>query len=148
MDFQDPSSKMSKSGAFPNGIIYLNDSDDAIMKKVKSAVTDSGQSVSLENPSAGLRNLAEVYAILSGKTVQAILEENSGKMYGHFKVAVAEQIIQTIRPIREKAESLLQERQELGKILREGATKARAVAQRTLSEVYNATGLIQEKELS
>lgn len=148
MDFQDPNSKMSKSGAFPNGIIFLNDSDDVIMKKVKSAVTDSGQSVSPENPSPGLKNLAEVLAILSGKTLKSVLEENSGKLYGHFKIQVAEQIIQTINPIRTKAEKLLGERGELNKVILEGAEKARKRADTTLSEVYDATGLIREKLLS
>jgi len=148
MDLQDPSSKMSKSGPFPNGIIFLNDSDDAIMKKVKSAVTDSGQSVSAENPSPGLKNLAEILAILSNKTLKTVLEENAGKMYGHFKIQVAEQIIQLVKPIRSRAEELLKERSELNRVILEGAAKARKRADKTLSDVYDATGLVSEKLLS
>jgi tryptophanyl-tRNA synthetase len=145
MDFQDPSSKMSKSGAFPNGIIFLNDSDDVILKKVKSAVTDSKQAVSPEDLSPGIKNLVQVLAILSAKTAQAVLEENSGKLYGHFKIQVAEQIIATVRPIREKAESLLKDRKDLMSLLAEGTRRAQDRAQKTLSEVYKATGLICPK---
>ncbi len=143
MDFQDPTSKMSKSGTYPNGIIYLNDSDDLILKKVKSAVTDSKQSVSSEDLSPGLKNLAEVLATLSGKTLQAVLEENEGKLYGHFKILVAEHIMNVIRPIRTKAETLLKEREELTKILGEGTEKAREIAQNTILEVSHHIGLIK-----
>lgn len=147
MDLQTPTAKMSKSADTANGVIYLNDTDDKIMKKIKSAVTDSAQAVSPENPSPGLYNLAEIYAILSNSNVKQVLEENSGKLYGHFKVQVAEHVIETLRPIRLRAEELLLERKALSKILLQGAEKARERAEKTISEVYEATGLIREKEL-
>ncbi len=147
MDLQDPTSKMSKSGPTPNGIIFLSDSDDKIMKKVKSAVTDSQQSVCLENLSPGLKNLAEIYAILSQQTLEQVLGFFEGSSYGKFKIQVAERIVEELRPIRESAQAYLADRSHLKTVLLEGAQKARSIAQKTLQDVYSATGLISEKEL-
>lgn len=141
MDFQDPSSKMSKSSVTTNGVIFLNDTDSAIMKKVKSAVTDSGQSISAENISPGLKNLLEVLALLTDKKPELVLQENVGKLYGHFKVEVAEVILETLKPIRERALYLLNDVTELERLLAKGAEKARAVAEKTLLETYKAVGL-------
>ena len=148
MDLQDPMAKMSKSGAFSNGIIFLNDSDDMILRKVKSAVTDSQQSIALANISPGIANLAEIYAILSNEPVQQVLESFDGKMYGQFKLQVAERIIDTIRPIRETAQRYLVDRKFLHEVLLEGSKKARKVARETLGDVFEATGLLMEKQLS
>lgn len=148
MDLQDPTSKMSKSGPHPSGIIFLDDKDEVILKKVKSAVTDSKQAVDSEDLSPGLKNMLDILAILSGKNAKQVLEEASGKLYGHFKVQLAEQIIESVRPIREKAELLLKEKSHLNGVLLNSASRARERAQQTADEVYDAIGLIREKQLS
>lgn len=148
MDLQDPTAKMSKSAQNLNGLILLSDSDAAILKKIKSAVTDSQQAIDLSNLSPGIQNLAEICAVLSQRKTSQILEENSGKMYGQFKLLVAEVVIDTIRPIREKAQELLRDEQKyLHQVLEHGAQGARSIAQKTIEEVYNATGLVSEKRL-
>ncbi len=148
MDLQDPTAKMSKSAQNANGLILLSDSDASILKKIKSAVTDSQQAIDLNDLSPGIQNLAEICAVLSHRKTSQILEENSGKMYGHFKMQVAETVIDVIRPIREKAQELLRdEHKYLHQILEQGAQSARNAAQKTIEEVYNATGLVSEKGL-
>lgn len=144
MDLQDPLSKMSKSTVNSNGIIFLDETDKSIVKKIKSAVTDSGKHVHAEKVSDGMKNLSQVYAILKGQNVESILEENEGKLYGHYKLEIAEALLSVLKPIREKAQEIIPDRTELQKILRVGTEKAAEVAEATLKEVSGAIGLLRQ----
>jgi tryptophanyl-tRNA synthetase len=142
-DLQDPSAKMSKSSVSAAGVIDILDSSDVNRKKIKSAVTDMGKEVRFdEKEKAGISNLLTIHSALSGKTIQELEDEFQGKGYGDFKGAVAEVVVSYFEPVRKQTEELLAEPKTLQEIMAEGAEKARSVASKTLSDVYNALGLV------
>jgi tryptophanyl-tRNA synthetase len=143
MDLQEPTSKMSKSAASMAGVIELLDTPDANMKKIKSAVTDTGREVTFdEEQKPGISNLLSIYSAISGRTISSIESDYAGKGYGDFKKDVAELVTETLRPIREAAQAYLADERALLSILREGAENAESVASKTLADVYNALGLL------
>ena len=95
-DLQNPDTKMSKSAQNPNGTLFMNDSNKQISKKIKSAITDSGNEIIYSENKPGLRNLLEIYSLLTNKEVDHIVEEYKGKMYGHLKQDLAEIAINKI----------------------------------------------------
>ena len=142
-DLQDPTAKMSKSSASAAGVIELMDSPEVNTKKIKSAVTDTGRDVTFdEKEKPGISNLLTIYSSLSGKTIAQAEADFVGKGYGDFKGAVAEVVIDYLKPVRDKANELLQDETHLNKLLKIGAEKADAVASKTLSDTYSALGLI------
>ena len=146
MSLQDPLSKMSKSDPDPNSAVYLTDSDDQILKKVKRAVTDSGSDIVFdEKTKPGVANLLSIQSVLTEKPIAALVESYQGKMYGHLKVETAEIIQAAIAPIRDRAEELMKDRGELESILSQGAWKAQERAQKTLNEVYRRVGFLPRK---
>jgi len=142
-DLQDPTAKMSKSSASAAGVIELMDSPEVNTKKIKSAVTDTGRDITFdEKGKPGISNLLTIYSSLSGKTMAQAEADFVGKGYGDFKGAVAEVVIDYLKPVRDKANELLQDETHLNKLLKIGAEKADAVASKTLSDTYLALGLI------
>jgi tryptophanyl-tRNA synthetase len=142
-DLQDPTAKMSKSSASASGVIELMDSPEINVKKIKSAVTDTGREVLFdEKEKPGVSNLLTIYGALTGKTIEQSQDDFAGKGYGDFKAGVAEVVVGYLNPVRERANELLQDETHLKNLLKVGAEKAEAVASQTLSDVYGAMGLI------
>ena len=142
-DLQDPTAKMSKSAASNSGVIDILDSTDVNVKKIKSAVTDTGKEVRFdEKEKPGISNLLTIHSALSGKSIADLETEFAGKGYGDFKGAVADVVTSYFAPVREKTNALLQDEAALMKILHEGSLKARAVASTTLQKVYTGLGLV------
>jgi len=142
-DLQDPTSKMSKSSASTNGVIDILDSADVNRKKIKSAVTDMGKEVRFdEKEKAGISNLLTIHSALSGRAIPELEAEFAGKGYGDFKGAVAEVVVSYFEPVRKRTEELLADPEALQAIMAEGCEKARAVASKTLADVYRALGLV------
>lgn len=142
-DLQDPTAKMSKSAASNSGVIDILDSADANVKKIKSAVTDTGKEVKFdEKNKPGISNLLTIHSALSGKSISEIESEFDGKGYGDFKGAVAEVVTSYFAPVKARAEELLQDEGALLEILQDGSEKARVVASKTLQQTYNALGLV------
>lgn len=142
-DLQEPTAKMSKSAASNTGVIDILDSTDVNVKKIKSAVTDTGKEVRFdEKEKPGISNLLTIHSALSGRSIADIESEFAGKGYGDFKGAVAEVVTSYFAPVREKTNALLQDEAALMKILNEGSEKARAVASQTLAKVYSGLGLV------
>lgn len=142
-DLQDPTAKMSKSAASNAGVIDILDSTDVNVKKIKSAVTDTGKEVRFdEKEKPGISNLLTIHSALSGRSISDIESEFAGKGYGDFKGAVAEVVTSYFAPVREKTNALLEDETSLMKILYEGSEKARAVASTTLKKVYAGLGLV------
>ena len=142
-DLQEPTAKMSKSAESLSGLIEILDTPEANAKKIKSAVTDTGREVrfdSSEKP--GISNLLTIFSTLSGRPVAEIENEFVGKGYGDFKGAVAEVVVEYLRPVRTRTLELLGDPTHLNSILRTGAEKADAVASKTLTEVYERIGLV------
>ena len=142
-DLQDPTSKMSKSATSNAGVIDILDSADVNVKKIKSAVTDTGKEIKFdEKEKPGISNLLTIHSALSGETISSLEAQFEGKGYGDFKSAVAEVVTTYFEPVRKRAEELLSDEKSLLTILEEGAVKARTVADGTLKRVYDALGLV------
>ena len=144
MGLQNPTSKMSKSSTIPNDSIYLTDTKDEIVKKIKKAVTDSEGIVryDVENK-PGISNLISIYGAIQGKTKEEVEKEFEKSNYGTFKNAVAEAVIGVIEPLQQKYQDIVKDTAYMEKVYREGAKKAEAVASATMHEVYEKIGLVQ-----
>jgi len=136
MSLQNPLAKMSKSDPDPGGAIYLGDTDDQIVKKIKRAVTDSGSEVTYEDSKPGVKNLINIQAAITGKTPQEIAASYAGRQYGHLKIETADIVVGAVRPVRERTRELLSDKAQLDALLKRGAEGARARAAVTLGEVY------------
>lgn len=142
-DLQEPTAKMSKSASSMTGVIELLDAPEVTLKKFKSSVTDAGREVKFDAAEkSGISNLLTIHSAFSGKSISDLENEFAGKGYGDFKVAVAEVVIAALDPIRIRTEELMNDKGELLKILKNGADKANALANKTLAETYSALGLI------
>ncbi len=143
-DLQEPTAKMSKSATSNSGVIDILDSTDVNVKKIKSAVTDTGKEIKFdEKNKPGISNLLTIHSALSGKSIPELESEFSGKGYGDFKSAVAEVVTSYFEPVRKRAEELLADEAELLKILHQGRDKAETVASATVAKVYEALGLVK-----
>ena len=145
-DLQDPTAKMSKSSASNAGVIDILDPSDVNVKKIKSAVTDTGKDVRFdEKEKPGISNLLTIHSSLSGMTIAELENEFAGKGYGDFKAAVADVVTSYFAPVREKTNALLADEKGLLEILDAGSAKARLVASDTLAKTYSALGLVPKK---
>ncbi|MEJ8555187.1 tryptophan--tRNA ligase [Tepidibacter sp. Z1-5] len=145
MSLQDPTKKMSKSDDNPNASILMVEDPDSIVRKLKRAVTDSIGVVTYSDEQPGIKNLMNIYSKLSGKSIQEIETMYEGKGYGQFKGDTAEVIVESLRPVREKYNDLLNNKDYLEKVYAEGANKAEQSARKTLRKVYKKVGLIPRK---
>lgn len=143
-DLQEPRAKMSKSAADPKGLVNLMDEPAVIAKKIKSAVTDTDGEIrfDLENK-PGVSNLIGIYSALTGSSIESFVESLQGQGYGALKTAVADAVVATLDPIRERATELLNDPAELDRLLAKGAAKANEIAEQTLSTVYDRLGFVR-----
>jgi len=142
-DIQEPTAKMSKSSGAVAGVIEIMDTPEANLKKIKSAVTDAGREVTFDvDQKPGISNLLTIHSALSGRTISDLENEFAGKGYGDFKTAVAEVVVEYLRPIRAKAIELLEDEKHLLDILHQGSEKARVVAQETINATYKNLGVV------
>jgi tryptophanyl-tRNA synthetase len=142
MDLQNPTAKMSKSAESPLGTVKINDSPDAIARKVKSAVTDSGREIVMRPDKPALSNLLTIFAIASGRSIQDLETAYQGKGYGDFKSDLADVLVAFLAPVRERYETLAADPAQTARVLAEGAEKAQAIASKTLAEVYARVGFL------
>ena len=136
----DPAKKMSKSDENVNGSIMLMDDADTIRRKFKRAVTDSGTEVRFDESRPAVNNLLTIYQILTGRTPEEIEAHFAGKGYAQLKADVAEATVEFLRPFQERVRGISDE--ELSRILRGGAEKARAIAEATVRAVKERAGLV------
>ena len=141
MSLDDPHQKMSKSAGRPASSIQLTDPRDAIVKKVRSAVTDSGREVLAGPDKPALTNLLTIHSLLTDTPVAELETRFEGKGYGDFKAVMAEEVADALDPIRSRYEELASDPAETSRILARGADRARAVAQATMGAVRERTGL-------
>jgi tryptophanyl-tRNA synthetase len=141
MDLQAPERKMSTTGGTPAGTVYVTDEPTAILKKFRSAVTDTGTEVRRGPDKPGVTNLIEILAAVNGATPEAIEGQFDGSGYGDFKTAVAEAVAGFLRPTREAYEAIRGDEGELERVLAEGAEKARALCSPVLADVRRAMGV-------
>jgi len=143
LDLQDPTSKMSKSS--PVGAVFLMDTNEQIVKKIKSAVTDSDRAVSFDPATKpGIANLIGLLAAATDTQIEATADQVTGKGYGEFKQQVADALVARIEPVRNATESLLKDPAHLQEQIKTGAEKAREVASQTVATAYSRLGLLTE----
>lgn len=145
MSLQDPTRKMSKSDPNPKGTVYLTDEPSVIMKKFRSAVTDSEMSVHYGEGKDGINNLMTIYSSLTGKDYAAIEQEFAGKGYGDFKMAVGETVADHLQPIQDEFKKLFADKAYLKQCYTDGAAKALAYSQRIVSKVYHKVGFVDAR---
>ena len=143
MSLQDPTQKMSKSDPNENAYILLLDKPDAIVRKVKRAVTDSGSEVRRGEGKEGIENLMSIYGAVTGKTMEETEAEFEGKGYGVFKSAVADAVVAALEPIQKRYAELTASRDYLEDVYRSGAQIAERTAFKTIAKVYRKVGFIQ-----
>jgi tryptophanyl-tRNA synthetase len=143
-DLQDPTAKMSKSSSSPQGIIDVLDDPAAIRKKIARAVTDPGSEVRADaEAKPGVTNLLRIYSALSGEPVATLEATYRGSGYGGFKKDLAELVVASFAPIRERTEQFLADEPGLDRVLAAGAARAREVAAQTMTVVRDRIGLLR-----
>ena len=142
MSLQDPTKKMSKSDENINSWIAILDKPEDIMRKFKRAVTDSEAEVCFREGKDGVNNLMGIYSAITEKPFDVITDEFAGKGYGDFKLAVGEAVVEELRPVREKFDDLMKNRDFLENTWRESAKKAEHISNRTLGKAMKKIGFI------
>lgn len=139
MSLSDPTHKMSKSD--PKGDIFLNDEPKVIRKKIMSAVTDSEAKVYYDPVNKpGISNLLQIYASLKDISIPEAEKEFADSNYGNFKSAVSDLVIDVLTKLQNSAKEIIASG-KIDQVLEDGAKKARAIAERTLTSVKHAVGL-------
>ncbi|WP_084141709.1 tryptophan--tRNA ligase [Corynebacterium sputi] len=147
-DLQEPTAKMSKSGSNPKGVINLLDNPKTSAKRIRSAVTDNDGEIRYDKENKpGVSNLLVVQSSLTDRSIDDIVAEyqTSGSGYGQLKGDTADALEAFTTPLRERYDELMGDRAELENILARGAEKARGVASKTLSDVYDRVGFLPAK---
>jgi tryptophanyl-tRNA synthetase len=143
MDLQEPTNKMSKSTSSDKGVVFLLDDPKRIAKKIRSAVTDSATDIRYDREAKpGVSNLLEILSAATGREVEDLAAEHDGHGYGAFKSAVAEAVVELLRPIQTRHAELAADPGEVARILDDGAHRARTIAADTLQRAKDAMGLL------
>jgi tryptophanyl-tRNA synthetase len=136
----DASKKMSKSDENVNGSITLMDDPDTVRRKIKRAVTDSGTEIRFDESRPAVNNLLSIYRLLTGRTPADIESHFEGKGYAQLKSDLAEATVDFLRPFQERVRAIGDE--ELSRILRDGAERARSIAEVTMRQVKERMGIV------
>ncbi|SEG35262.1 tryptophanyl-tRNA synthetase [Thermomonospora echinospora] len=142
-DLQEPRVKMSKSASTPQGIVEVLEDPGPMRKKIMRAVTDTGTEIRYdEENKPGVTNLLRIHAALEGVPVAELEQRYAGQGYGQLKKDLAQLLLDTFTPIRERTERLLEDDKQLDRILADGAARAGAVAARTMEVVRERVGFV------
>ncbi|HET9074472.1 MAG TPA: tryptophan--tRNA ligase [Solirubrobacteraceae bacterium] len=143
MDLQEPTRKMSTTGGSPQGTVLVLDEPAVILKKFRSAVTDSGREIHHDRAvKPGVSNLLEIYAAVRGITIaEAEAAFADARGYGDLKTGVGEAVVAYLAPVRERYESLRADEAELEAVLADGARRARELAGEVMADVRAAMGV-------
>ncbi len=142
MALDNPLKKMSKSGLTDSHIGVFEDAKE-IERKIKIAVTDSGKEIKYDKQNKpGISNLLEIYNLASGKEIAELEKEFKNKGYAEFKDKLAKNLVDYLKPLKQKREKLAKNPKKVLEILEKGRKKAQKIAQTTMKEVRKKTGLI------
>lgn len=142
MSLQEPNKKMSKSDDNENGYILILDDRETIIRKIKRAVTDSEGVIRYSDDQPGVKNLLNIYSVLTGQEIEAIVKKYEGKGYGDFKGDLAEIVADYLEPIRLRYNEIIKDKDYLEEVYREGAQRASYKARKILSKVQRKVGFI------
>ena len=141
MALDDPTQKMSKSAPNPLSRISLLDDEAQIKKAIMKATTDSEGVIKFDiQNKPGVSNLLTIYSVLSGKSIETLEKEYEGKGYGDFKKDLVEVTTYSLAPIRDRYNEI-RNSDELITILKDGAERANAIAEKTMRRVRDTFGL-------
>ena len=139
----EPEKKMSKSDQ-EDSFVALTDSPEVIMRKFRRAVTDSETEIRFDpKKKPGVSNLLTILSTLSGEGMDSLVNRLAGHGYGQLKEEAAQVVIEAVRPIQERYNALMGDKEYLSKTLRRSAERASTLAQKTLFKVYKKLGLLQ-----
>ena len=141
MGLDNPENKMSKSASSTKNYISLMDDEKTVLKKMKSAVTDSEGTIVYDKKRLGVANLVSIYSLITGKSHSEIEEMYEGKGYGDFKTDLAGHMSSFLSPLQDKINAYLEKPDELVAILDKGAEKAREIAEAKMKEVRQKIGV-------
>jgi tryptophanyl-tRNA synthetase len=142
MALDDPAKKMSKSSGSTYNYISLTDSPDEIRRKVKRAVTDSGTEVRAGPDKPALTNLLTIYGLLAGEPIDAVVARYQGRGYADFKKDLGEVVVESLAPFQRRMKELASDKGFTLDVLRDGAERAEAIAERTMRKVRERMGLV------
>jgi tryptophanyl-tRNA synthetase len=144
MDLQEPTRKMSTTGGTPQGTVRLLDDLDAVRKKFRSAVTDSGREVRRAADKPGVTNLIDILSALTGEPVAAVEERYGDSGYGQFKTDVGEAVAEALSAVQGRYRELRADSAELQRLLGRGADKAREASAPTLERMFERMGFVRQ----
>jgi len=141
MGLSDPSKKMSKSDTKSENSIFLLDSPDVIRSKVMRATTDSMREIRFDKNRPSINNLLTIYELFSRKGRVEIEAQFEGKGYAYFKNALADEIVENLRPLQVRYYQLMDDFSYIDGLLKDGSLKVEPIAVKTLDEVKEKIGL-------
>ena len=150
MSLRDGSKKMSKSDPSDMSRINMTDDADAIAKKIRKAKTDPD---ALPSEAKGLedrpeaRNLVNIFAALNDQSVDQVLSDVGGKQFGEFKPMLAELAVEKLSPISGEMARLMDQQDEIDRILTRGAERAREITRPILRQTYDIVGMVPPAEM-
>jgi tryptophanyl-tRNA synthetase len=143
-NLQEPERLMSTTRGAPQGVVRITDVPDAIRKKFKTAVTDSGTDVRyVPDEKPGISNLLEIMSVATGEPISAIEARYDAGGYGQFKEDVAEAVVDLLAPIQRRYQELRADAPQLRAMLTRGAEKARDASAPTLAQMYERMGFVR-----
>src|SRR3989344_12017 len=141
MGLDDPAKKMSKSAASTNNYIGILDSEEEIQRKIKIAVTDSGKEIKFEpKTKPAISNLLAIYGQMADISIPELEKKYAGKTCSEFKSDLAGVLVKTLSPIQKKYNALAKEKENVLKILKNGADAAKSAAELKMREVRQKVG--------
>lgn len=147
MSLKEPTKKMSKSDIDLNAAVFLLDSPDVIVNKFKTAVTDSGRDIYFDYQNKpGIANLLTILSVATGNSIEQLVAQLGGYGYSKLKSAVAESLIELLKPVQDRYKKLRGDQSYLDLILKNCAQRAVTLSQPTIKKVYEAVGLIVSKD--
>ena len=138
----DPTAKMGKTDDNENGVVFLLDDADTIMRKFKRAVTDCDTAIVYDENKPGISNLITIYSVFTNTPIEKVEQEFAGSSYADFKLKVGEAVVEYLRPIQQRHHELIADKAYLESVMREGAEKASRIAGKTLAKVYRKVGFV------
>lgn len=142
MNLQDPTKKMSKSDKDQSGVLSLDEPIDTLRDKIKKAVTDSGNTIKTGDDKPAISNLLQIFALLSGKSIESLERKYNNINYAEFKDDLAEAVAESISPLQARYKELMNDESKLLSIVERGSIKASAIAEQKLGYIKQKLGLL------
>jgi len=141
MGLDNPSKKMSKSAPSEKNYIALTDDEATITKKIMSSVTDDKNEINYTEEQPGLKNLLDIFGLLTDKHPEEVAKDFKDKGYGDLKKALAKELVNYLTPLQERIKAIKEDKEKIDSILEAGAKRAKVIASKKMQEVKKTIGL-------